>query len=531
MKNDWNSIVLDYDFLQDDTGAENQPIESYKILISDDEPQVHHVTKMMLHDFHLDGRSLTFIDTYSEKDTLQALSENNDIAILLQDVVMEKNDTGLCIINYLRNILKNNITRIVLRTGQPGEAPEEKIILDYDINDYCLKTELTVSRLKTTIISALRSYRDITHIDRYRKGLERVIEASANLFTHHSLNDFLTSILNQLSTFYMESEGLVYIRGQTKHQVHGGFVTIEQSNAPIVMAATGSYVPYIGKDIRSVDTLRPIYQWMIDSKSSDSLIIHTGHGFIIKNSAVGSLSNYIYIEGKKEIYDFELIKLFLSNYTVALDNYLLNNMIFTAQKEVILILGQIAEKHFSETGSHVDRVSSMMCSFAQIMDFPHSECEKLRLACVLHDIGKIGLPDAILKKPGKLTKDEFSIIKSHPKLGYEILSRSKLDILRMASEIALHHHEKYDGTGYPDGLRGDQISLVSRMTAIIDVYDAMSHKRVYKDASPLSEIKEYIQSQSDKHFDGKLVRIFMDHFTEIITSTSGTNGNIRLEEH
>jgi PAS domain S-box-containing protein/putative nucleotidyltransferase with HDIG domain len=191
-------------------------------------------------------------------------------------------------------------------------------------------------------------------------------------------------------------------------------------------------------------------------------------------------------------------------------------LIYTSQKEIILTLGEVAEKHFDETGSHVKRVSSMMYKFALLLGYSEAECEKIKLASILHDIGKIGIPESVLKKPGRLTVEEFDIIKEHTILGHKMLSKSNLDILQMAADIALNHHEKFNGTGYPSGLKGENISMLSRMLAIVDVYDAMKHKRVYKDADTLEGTLSYISSQRDLHFDGHLVDLFILHHDNII---------------
>jgi HD-GYP domain-containing protein (c-di-GMP phosphodiesterase class II) len=189
----------------------------------------------------------------------------------------------------------------------------------------------------------------------------------------------------------------------------------------------------------------------------------------------------------------------------------------TLVEETIVTLGEIAEKHFDDTGTHVKRVSYMMHHFGLVMKFSEEECEKLRLASILHDVGKIGIPDAVLKKPGKLTEEEFEIIKGHSELGYKILSGSNLDILQTAAEIAHSHHEKYDGSGYPKGTKGEDIPIQSRMLAIIDVFDAMSHKRVYKEASTFQETLDYIVSQKGKHFDAQLVEVFVRNINRIIS--------------
>ncbi len=224
----WDIDDLELDFLQDDIEDEEETVkETYKIIVADDDEEIHRVTKMILRDFEFEGKKLEFIDTYSGIETIKVLEEVNDVAIVLLDVVMEKSTAGLEVVEHLRNILKNNITRIVLRTGQPGEAPEEKIIRDFDINDYRLKTELTVKRLNTTLYSALRNYRDLRRLERHRNGLEKIIQTSARLFEHNSLKDFLMSILNELSNFNGDRSNMLYIR-ENINQSSNGFVTMEK---------------------------------------------------------------------------------------------------------------------------------------------------------------------------------------------------------------------------------------------------------------------------------------------------------------
>lgn len=514
---------IDFDFLSDNNAPENEkkmnspstPVGTYKVIIADDDEEVHTITKMILNDFEFDGRTLDFIDTYSGAETKSVLAETSDVAVIFLDVVMEEHHSGLDVVEYLRNTLNNRMTRIVLRTGQPGEAPEEKIIKDFDINDYRLKTEMTVKRLYTTLYSALRGYRDLHKIDKHRKGLEKIIKTSANLFKHNSLTDFLTSILSQLSEFYKNGPELIYFRDEKPHSV-GGFVTLDQRDVPTIVAATGKYEPYIGESIRDIPELNNISSHMQSSFEQGTSITYVGDGFIIKNSGNNNLNNYIFIEGQQDIFDFELINLFLTNYSVALDNYILSNMISSTQKEIIITLGEVVEKHFDETSGHVKRISEMMYKMALHMNFSYSECEVLKVASTMHDIGKIAIPDNILKKPGKLTPEEFEIIKEHALIGYKILSKSDLEILKIAAEIALHHHEKWDGSGYPNGLAGQGIPLNSRMLAIIDVFDAMTHKRIYKDAASIQDTLAYMKSQKGTHFDPKLLDTFINYLDDII---------------
>jgi len=514
----WNINDINLDFLQDDEEVEvSKPSQSYKIIIADDDDEIHRVTKMILRDFEFEGRKLEFIDTYSGDETMKVIAQHPDTAIILLDVVMERSHAGLEVVEHLRNVLKNNLTRIVLRTGQPGEAPEEKIIRDFDINDYRLKTELTVKRLNTTLYSALRNYRDLNRLEKHRNGLEKIIQTSARLFEHNTLKDFLLSILEELSNFNNEGTDMVYIREGSKTPSNG-FVTMEKSNKNTIVAATGKYEDFIGQEVEAIADLSFVTRWMHSDERSEAVIHPLENGVVIQSSGKSHLSNYIYIEGDQEGFDMELIKIFLSNYSIALDNYILNNMVNTTQKEIVFALGEIVDSHHEETGSHVKRLSEMMYQFAHCNHYSYSECEMVKVASTMHDLGKIAIPDKILKKPGRLESDEFEVIKTHTTHGYKILNNSDLEVLKIAADIALNHHEKYDGSGYPAGKKGREIPLNARMLAIIDVFDAMTHRRIYKEASSKEEALAYINSQKGLHFDPNLVEVFINNLDSIINA-------------
>ncbi|HDX8589365.1 TPA: HD domain-containing protein, partial [Aeromonas dhakensis] len=142
--------------------------------------------------------------------------------------------------------------------------------------------------------------------------------------------------------------------------------------------------------------------------------------------------------------------------------------------------------------------------------------ELLELAAPMHDMGKIGIPDHILKKPGPLTEEEWVIMRTHPRIGYEILSRSDAPIFRMAAEIALHHHEKWDGSGYPAGETGEGIPEASRIVAIADVFDALSVRRPYKEPWPLEQVLATLRDGAGQHFDPRLLARFLEIMPEIL---------------
>jgi len=187
-----------------------------------------------------------------------------------------------------------------------------------------------------------------------------------------------------------------------------------------------------------------------------------------------------------------------------------------ASEETVLRLAKAAEFRDDETAQHTLRMSHYCRILAHGLGFDRDRCELIRLASQLHDVGKIGIPDAILLKPGKLTADEFSLMKEHAMFGFRILSDSGATLLQTGAVIARGHHEKYDGSGYPDGLAGEQIPVEARIAAVADVFDALTTKRVYKDAMSVSRAVEILRQGRGLHFDPGLLDIFLTHMDEIV---------------
>lgn len=189
----------------------------------------------------------------------------------------------------------------------------------------------------------------------------------------------------------------------------------------------------------------------------------------------------------------------------------LNEDIINTQKEVVLTMGAIGETRSKETGQHVNRVAEYSYYLARLLELSEDDSNLLKQASPMHDIGKVGIPDSILKKPSKLTVEEFELMKTHAQVGYDMLKHSSRPILKASAEIALTHHEKYDGSGYPNGLVGEEIPIFGRITALADVFDALGQDRVYKKAWKIDEILMLFKEQRGKHFDPELVDLFLDN--------------------
>ena len=183
--------------------------------------------------------------------------------------------------------------------------------------------------------------------------------------------------------------------------------------------------------------------------------------------------------------------------------------------EILERLGLAAEHRDLETGQHIKRMSEYCRLLGKSMGLPAIEYNNIALASTMHDLGKIGIPDSILSKPGKLTEKEMATMKTHPEIGAKILSGSKSKLLKVAETICLSHHERWNGTGYPRGLKEEKIPLVGRIACICDVFDALISERPYKTAWPIEKALEEIQSESGSFFDPQLVTLFMEMETDL----------------
>lgn len=186
------------------------------------------------------------------------------------------------------------------------------------------------------------------------------------------------------------------------------------------------------------------------------------------------------------------------------------------QKEIVYKMGEIGESRSKETGYHVKRVAEYSKLLAQLYGLSKEECKTLFIASPMHDIGKVAIADSILNKPGKLSDEEFEVMKSHASIGYEVLKGSNRKILQAAAIVAHEHHEKFNGTGYPRGLSGEDIHIFGRITAIADVFDALGHDRCYKKAWELENILALFEEGKGTHFDPKLIDLFTNNLDKVL---------------
>ena len=311
---------------------------------------------------------------------------------------------GLDLVKYIREVLNNNLTRIILRTGQPGKAPLRKVITDYEINDYKEKNELTADKLYVAVTAALRSYEDLLIIKKNRDGLEKVLNATSILFGSFSISGFAEGVLEQIS-------GLVGANGDSLFIQYDSLITDHKLSDSIILAGSGKYSEYIDQKLSSLndkDIIRKIDRCLDEKKSYFYEDIYLGF-----SPVSDTLQNILIFHGLHIIDSFkqQLIRLFSANATVAFSNLYLNREMEETQREMICTLGEVVESRSKETANHIRRVTETSIILGKSLDLNKTELRNLQMAAPMHDVGKIGIPDEILHKPGRLNDDEFELMK------------------------------------------------------------------------------------------------------------------------
>ncbi|ALS99001.1 EAL domain-containing protein [Lacimicrobium alkaliphilum] len=302
-------------FLDEDDSAieEYDEADAWKVLVVDDDEEIHSVTRLALSDLVLNGRKLAFLDAYSGEEALKIMSENGrDIAIVLLDVVMETDDAGLQVARRMREELNLLEPRIILRTGQPGYAPEESVIKEYDINDYKTKTELTRSKLVTTIIASLRSYQQILTINQSRQGLEKIIASASNLLEEHSVKGFCEGVVTQISSLLgLDAGGVVCARA--------GSVLDRDDDGVYVLGAAGPFANYINEKLDNLHDKRIITEVARCLQEKDHIY---GKDFTVlyMNSSGYEAAVYVQVGCAINIIYKQLIEVFMSSISVGYEN-------------------------------------------------------------------------------------------------------------------------------------------------------------------------------------------------------------------
>jgi HD-GYP domain-containing protein (c-di-GMP phosphodiesterase class II)/CheY-like chemotaxis protein len=474
----------------------------WKLLVVDDEPDVRQLTVLNLRGFQFAGRHLQLIEAASAAEARQRLAEHPDIAAALIDVVMETDDAGLKLVEYIRNALGNAMMRLVIRTGQPGVAPERYVIDNFDIDDYKDKTELTVQKLYTTVRSALKGYRDLQTIQINRIGLEHILDVTPELYNLHKagLEEYFRGVMTQIiGLCKLGHTGMI-------STIDGMVVTLDGRELHIQAGAGDLDLDHDGHDARRREIAEICSEVVLTGVEPERL---RAGSLVVPLQVKDRVFGFVYLESAERLSeaDGELIRIMANQCAAALENYRLHHSIEESYDNAIEMLGQVAEFKDNTTGTHIRRIESYTQMVALEMGFDRIAADAIGKASRLHDVGKVGIPDAILRKPGKLDADEFAVIKRHAAIGNMVLGRHPA--FDLARRIAYMHHERWDGGGYPQGLAGEAIPLEARIAAVVDVFDALVNERPYKRSWQIADAIGEIERCAGSHFDPRVVEAFL----------------------
>ncbi|MEQ1438129.1 DUF3369 domain-containing protein [Fontimonas sp. SYSU GA230001] len=303
-------------FADERTAGPPDDPERWSVLVVDDEAEIHAVTTLALEGMTFCGHGLRFLHASSGAEARELLRQNRDIALVLLDVVMETDHAGLEVVEYVRNGLNDPFVRIILRTGQPGQAPELQVITRYDINDYRHKTELTRERLYTTVYTALSTYRDLIALEANRRGLEKVIRATAELFEADSIEHLAQGVLEQLIA-------LLFLRRDAVMLHAAGIAAAGPGSELVIVAGTGQYAPLVGKPASAA--LPPPVLGVIDAARQARRPVF-GPNYFVRHDVNGSTGEWVFYVGADQPLgepDRVLIELFCRNVALARRHLLL----------------------------------------------------------------------------------------------------------------------------------------------------------------------------------------------------------------
>lgn len=312
--------------LIDDTGTASEDMDArkWKIAVIDDDPAVHDGTRFALSDYSLNGQRLEILSAHSAAEGRKLMAAHNDIAAVLLDVIMETDVAGLDLVEYIRNELKNETVRIILRTGQPGQAPERRVIVQYDINDYKAKTELTADKLFTSLTAALRSYQQLERMVQTRRGLEIIIDAASTLYDFKSMQRLAEGVLTQLASLLnVDCAGILVLRDN-------GGVDPELS----VLAGSGCYSRFIGTT--SSKALDPDLRQMVEDAFQRRKNEFADHRSVIYLRTGSGREVVVLLQAERELSetDRSLVEIFSSRLSIAFDNVILYQQLQDANTQL-----------------------------------------------------------------------------------------------------------------------------------------------------------------------------------------------------
>jgi response regulator RpfG family c-di-GMP phosphodiesterase len=409
-------------------------------------------------------------------------------------------------------ILENAIDRCMEKVHLIRENKRYQKHLEQEVRE---KTEALMKNNKALQLEIAERKQKQEELLLMYRHLEEIVDASGGLFSFLTYRDLFIGVLNRLHRL-IRMEGIDEDCKELLEKM-GSFAVMKQNGKRIVVCGSGPYKRCGGQLVDDVFG-RTILKKLDTVYSSCRSIVTDDEffGYVQSSEGIECVFYLDTISSGMTDGDKRLVQLYITNVASALDNLMLNEELINTQKELVITLGEVIETRSKESANHVRRVAEYSYVLARLSGMEELEARILRFAAPMHDAGKIGIPDSILNKPGRLTEEEFRLMEDHTVLGHEILKGSDRPILKAAAIVAREHHEKWNGRGYPRGLAGELIHPYGRIVALVDVFDALGSSRCYKKAWPLGDIVEHIQQERGEHFDPRLVDLMMENLDQFL---------------
>lgn len=490
--------------------ATTKALPPWKVLVVDDDADVHAVTRLALRGTTFRGRGLEFIDAFSAAEALRCLEEHPDIAVAFVDVIMETEGAGLEAVRAIRE-RGHHLVRLIIRTGHPGQAPEREVIVNYDIHDYKEKSGVTTQKLFTTLISALRAYDDLVALENHRRGLMGVLE-SVSWFDFDNVQRYVAGMLAEFSSLARLSSGKMLVVAK-----------LPGENLPRVVAVNGPWEDIVDGDFPPFLTLpvpvTTLAQRCLDQRESaedaqGSAMMVCGHGVDLVAYASG--------QDAFAQADRLLLEVFLQKVCQAVANHHVFQAVMDERDAFVQGVSSFAERWDAGAASALDRLAQLcqrmalrlhtMLIFGDQID--ERFIQNIGGAARLHDLGNLSLPLEMLRKPGPLSPDETTLMRSHVEAGQQWLSglhdkAGTQGVIALAATVIAAHHERYDGTGYPAGLQGEEIALAGRVVSAADAWVAMTSPRPYRDRMTPEAARAVMLAEAGKQFDPQVVEALL----------------------
>ncbi|MCH8492215.1 MAG: DUF3369 domain-containing protein [Idiomarina sp.] len=477
--------------------------ERWKILIVDDEPEVHAVTRLALSDFKFLGRGLEFYSAESGEEGCKLMREHPDAAIILLDVVMETDDAGLKVARYIREDLDNHFTRIILRTGQPGQAPERTVIINYDINDYKSKTELTAQKLFTAVMSSLRSYRDIMSIEHSRRGLEKILHSSADLFSEQSMDTFLDGIVQQLS----------WLIGGVRQVLYAEIDPERNAEEFTVRAAFGDEADNLfGRPVKAalpIEALRELKSVVATGKGfysdTTALIFCPSH-----TRATGGLLCLTGIARPLSDAERDLLRLFSEQVQVALSNVLREHDCQQFVGELVERVLNLEHHQLLEEGKAQHPAGRAALILADALAVDGKEQGQLALAATLMAIiGHVAEPTlATDSNAGRIYYQRLM------RLTHGLKNRDNYaGVIPLLQAACATRYERYDGAGIPGEVAAEQLPITQQILALL----AIVYAELAVGKQPAATLKQ-LSAEPEGRFSPQLMDALRNHLATVLAT-------------